>query len=104
MLDPTKLNEMMQQAQRMQDEMMAELRKKTVEGTSGGGLVAVTFNGLYEPTHVRIDPAALKQADAELLADLVRAAIANATQKVEEARAEHARGLAQGLGFPGLGL
>jgi nucleoid-associated protein EbfC len=104
MLDPAKLTEMMQQAQRMQDDMMAELKKRTVEGTSGGGLVSVTFNGLYEPVSVRIDPAALKQADAELLADLVRAAIANAAQKVEEARAEHARGLAQGLGIPGMSL
>lgn len=102
MLDPSKLAEMMQQAQRMQAEMTEELRKKNLEGTAGGGLVAVTLNGLYEVVKVRIDPAALKQADAPLLEDLVRAAISNATQKVEEARADHAQGLAQSLGIPGM--
>ena len=104
MFDPSKLSEMMQQAQRMQDEMMQVLRGKTVEGTAGGGLVAVKFNGLYEVLNVRIDPAALAQADASLLSDLVRAAISNGISKVEEARAEHAQGLAQSLGIPGARL
>ena len=69
-----------------------------VEGSAGGGLVVVQMTGELEVDSVRIDPKAMD--DRELLEDLVRAAVSDATQK---ARAEMARGMSDltgGLPIP----
>ena len=79
------MGEMMRQAQQMQAKMQAlreELRAREVEGTSGGGLVVIALNGASEPLRVKIDPTLL--GDAEMLEDLVLAALRDAQQKVQE--------------------
>jgi DNA-binding YbaB/EbfC family protein len=101
MFDPSKLSEMMQQAQQMQDRMQQDLRTKTVEGQAGGGLVKVTVNGLYEVARVQIDPRAIDASDPTMLEDLVRAAIGQALSRVEEVRMENARSMAGAMGLPG---
>jgi DNA-binding YbaB/EbfC family protein len=100
MLDPSKLGEMMKQAQEMQAKMQDELRRRALEGQAGGGLVTVTMNGLFEVTAVKIDPKVVDRNDVALLEDLVRAAVSQATAKVEEARLEQARGMASAFGIP----
>jgi len=101
MFDPSKLGEMMQQAQQMQDKMQAELKTKTSEGQAGGGMVKVQVNGLYEVLSVKIDKAAIDPNDVSLLEDLVRAAVGQALARVEEARMENARSMAGAMGLPG---
>lgn len=101
MIDPSRLQEMMREAQRLQERMQQELKAKSVEGQSGGGMVKVTLNGLLEVQSVRIDKAAVDANDLSLLEDLVRAALAQAIQRAEEARMEHTRSLAGNLGLPG---
>lgn len=79
------MGEMMRQAQQMQAKMQAlreELRQRQVEGTAGGGLVVVTLNGASEPLGVKIDKSLL--GDAEMLEDLVLAALRDAQQKVQD--------------------
>jgi DNA-binding YbaB/EbfC family protein len=81
--------QMMQQAQRMQDNLKRveqELATLEVTGQSGGGVVAVTITCKFETRRVRIDPSVL--ADAEMLEDLVTAAFNDA---VAQANAESAR-------------
>jgi DNA-binding YbaB/EbfC family protein len=100
MLDPEKLQEMMRQAQQMQQRVQDELRQRTVEGQAGGGMVTITMNGLFEVAAVKIDPKVVDPKDTALLEDLVRAAVSQATAKVEEARMEQARGMASAFGIP----
>jgi DNA-binding YbaB/EbfC family protein len=99
--DPSKLSEMMAQAQQMQQRMQDDLKKKAVEGAAGGGMVKVSVNGMFEVLSVKIDPAVVDKADVSLLEDLVRAAFSQALVRVEEARAEGARALAGSMGIPG---
>ncbi|MBI1948325.1 MAG: YbaB/EbfC family nucleoid-associated protein [Deltaproteobacteria bacterium] len=101
MIDPSKLQDMMREAQRLQERMQQELKGKVVEGQAGGGMVKVTLNGLLEVQSVKIDKGAVDPSDLTLLEDLVRAAVAQAIQRAEEARMEHTRSLAGNLGLPG---
>ena len=101
MFDPSKLSEMMQQAQQMQERMQRDLREKAVEGQAGGGLVKVTVNGLYEVSRVQIDKRVIDPNDPTMLEDLVRAAVGQALARVEEVRMENARSMAGAMGLPG---
>ena len=75
--------QMMQQAQRMQDNLkraQEELAQLEVTGAAGGGMVSITITGKFETRRVRIDPSVL--ADAEMLEDLITAAFNDAVAKV----------------------
>jgi DNA-binding YbaB/EbfC family protein len=100
MFDPSKMQDMMRQAQQLQTQMQENLKNRSVEGQAGGGLVTVTLNGLYEMTSLTIDPRAAGDADKTLLEDLVRAAYHAALEKVEAVRVEAARGMAGNFGLP----
>jgi DNA-binding YbaB/EbfC family protein len=73
-----------------------------VEGTAGGGVVTAKVNGRLELISVRIDPKLLADGDAELLEDLVTAAVNQALTKAREAAARSFSSLAGGLPIPGL--
>lgn len=73
-----------------------------VEGTAGGGVVTAKANGRLEVISVRIDPKLLADGDAELLEDLVTAAVNQALTKAREAAAKSFSSLAGGLPIPGL--
>ena len=101
---------MMKQAQKLQKQMMElqeEIGKKTVEGTSGGGMVKVIANGNQDILEVKIDPEVVDPEDIELLEDLIVAAIANAREKSKSLmEGEMGKMLPPGLanlGIPGLG-
>ena len=102
MIDPQKLADMMRQAQQLQEQLQQELAAKTVTGEAGGGMVRVVVNGLLEVKSVKIEKAAIDPSDPTMLEDLVRAAVGQALQAAEEARLEHTRKMAGGLGIPGL--
>jgi DNA-binding YbaB/EbfC family protein len=72
------MNKMLQEAQRMQDELakaQAEAANEIVEASAGGGMVMVKANGAGEVVEIRIDPRAIDPEDPELLADTVLAAV-----------------------------
>jgi DNA-binding YbaB/EbfC family protein len=100
MFDPSKLSEMMAQAQQMQQRLQDELKVKVLEGQAGGGMVKVEVNGMFEVTKVTIDKKVVDPSDVSLLEDLVRAAMSQALARVEEARMENARAMAGGMGLP----
>jgi len=98
--DPTKIAQMMGQAQAMQQKMLRELEATVVEGQAGGGMVRLKMNGNFQAVGLAIDPAVVNPADVGMLEDLVRAAINDASRRVEEARVEQARSLAGSMGLP----
>lgn len=75
---PKDMRQLMQQAQQMQEQMVAaqaELADKTYEGTAGGGVVKATIKGSGELVSVDIDPGVLDPDDAEMVGDLIVAAV-----------------------------
>lgn len=96
-----KLMKEAQKAQRQMEEAQEKLASMTVEGSAGGGLVVVTANGKGDVTAVKIDPQTIDPDDAELLEDLVAAAVGEAQRKAKELQ-ESEMGSAMG-GLGGMG-
>ena len=97
---------LMQQAREMQSravEMKARLSELRVEGTAGGGMVAVEATGDQRITACRIEPSLVSSGDREMLEDLVLSAVNQALEKSREAAAAEAQNLVGGLDVPGLG-
>lgn len=74
----------------------------TVEANVGGGAVTAKANGRLELLELRIEPKLLAEGDAELLEDLVTAAVNQALGKAREAAAQSLSSLAGGLPLPGI--
>jgi DNA-binding YbaB/EbfC family protein len=94
--------QLMQQAQRMQDDLkraQEELAKLEVTGESGGGMVSVTMNGRHEVRGVRIDRK-LFADDPEMAEDLVAAAINDAVNKISAASAQRMGEVTGGMNLP----
>lgn len=93
---------MMQQLQRLQQQMaeaQEKLATETVTATAGGGAIKVTMTGDQHCQSVEIDPDFLKDADAEMLDDLVLAAVNLALDKSRELQEKMMGPLAGGLPF-----
>ena len=93
---------LMQQAQRMQEEMkraQEEIGQAEVTGQAGGGIVSVVMSGRHEVRRVTIDRAAIGD-DHEMMEDLVAAAFNDAVNKVAALTQEKMGGLAQGMNLP----
>ena len=101
------MNKLIQQAQQMQEQMARvqdELASETVEASAGGGMVTVKATGAGEISEIKIDPKAIDPDDAELLEDMVLAAVNEAlrsAQALAQSKMTQATGLG-GLGIPGL--
>lgn len=100
------MNQLMQQAQRMQEAMQKAqqaLASIEVSGAAGGGLVNVTMSCNHQVRRVSIDPGLLGD-DRDMLEDLVAAAVNDALRKVEQATQEHMGGALGGMKLPGVNL
>jgi DNA-binding YbaB/EbfC family protein len=75
---------------------------KTVEGSSGGGMVNIVMNGKQEILSVRIDPEVVNREDIEMLQDLIVAAVNEAIRKSQEMMQEEMKKITGGLSIPGL--
>src|SRR6201998_2398196 len=80
--------------------MQAELDRLEIEGSAGGGLVAVTLSGKGDMRNVRIDDSLLKADQKEIVEDLIVAAHADAKRKLETTLAERMQALTGGLPLP----
>ena len=96
------IQQMMKQAQQMQERLQRELAETEVEATAGGGMVTVIMNGQKQVLRLTIDPEVVSQDDVEMLQDLIMAAINDAQRKVDEAVAGKMGGMMGGLTIPGL--
>jgi len=91
---------MMQQLQRLQQQMaeaQEHLAQETVTATAGGGAVKITMTGDQKCQSVEIDPTLLKDADAEMLQDLMLTAVNLALEKSRERQEQVMGPLAGGL-------
>lgn len=78
------LNSMMQQAQKMQEEMGKQMKELVVDSSAGGGAVTVKMRGDFEVLELNISPDLIKDGDVEMIQDLSIAALNEARRKVEE--------------------
>ncbi|WP_092529766.1 YbaB/EbfC family nucleoid-associated protein [Amycolatopsis arida] len=102
------MQQILQQAQKMQEQLLAaqqELAETEVTGSAGGGLVTATVSGGLELKSLAIDPKVVDPEDTETLADLVVAAVRDATASAQKLTEEKLGPLAGGLGggMPDLG-
>jgi DNA-binding YbaB/EbfC family protein len=95
---PGNMQAMMQQAQKMQEKLQAEIAQIRVEGTAGGGMVGIQMDGHKNVLAVKIDPEVA--GDVEMLQDLVLAACNEAVKKVDEESGKKMGGMLGGLGLP----
>jgi DNA-binding YbaB/EbfC family protein len=96
------IQEMMKQAQQMQDKLQKQMAEMKVEASSGGGMVTVVINGSKQLLSIKIDPEAVSRDDVEMLQDLILAAINDAHRKADEAMQQQMSGMMGGLKIPGM--
>jgi DNA-binding YbaB/EbfC family protein len=99
------MGNIMKQAQAMQEQLaklQAEVATKTVQASSGGGIVTVVANGAMEIVSVKIDPEFVKSNDVEMMQDLMMAGVNEALRKAREMVAQEMKGVTGGLQIPGL--
>ena len=96
---------MMKKVQKMQKEMkklQEDLKQRTVETTVGGGALTLVMNGEKTVESVHIDPSIIDPEDAEMLEDLVVAAVNEASKKVDDMMAQEMGKITGGMHLPGM--
>jgi DNA-binding YbaB/EbfC family protein len=96
------IQQMMKQAQQMQDKLQKQMADMRVEATAGGGMVTVVINGAKQVLSLKIDPEAVSKDDVEMLQDLILAAINDAHRKADEEMQKTRGGMMGGLKIPGM--
>ncbi|PWU05153.1 MAG: YbaB/EbfC family nucleoid-associated protein [Terriglobia bacterium] len=92
------MQQMMQQAAKMQEKLQQEIAQIKVEATAGGGMVTVHMDGQKNMLSVKIDPEVA--GDIEMLQDMIVAASNEATKKVDEQIKGKMGGMLGGMGLP----
>ena len=95
---PGNMQQMMKQAQQMQQKLQEEIALIRVDATAGGGMVSVKMDGHKNVLAVKIDPEVA--GDVEMLQDMMVAAFNEAVKKVEEETQSKMGGLLGGMGLP----
>jgi nucleoid-associated protein EbfC len=80
--------------------LQRQVNSVTVEASAGGGMVTVKMNGQKQIVDIRIEPDVFANKDQEMLQDLVRAAVNEASRRVDEELANQMKNLAGGI--PGI--
>jgi DNA-binding YbaB/EbfC family protein len=96
---------LLKQAQQMHTkiaELQEEMAGKTVEASSGGGMVSIVMNGKQEVLSIRIDPEVVNREEIDMLQDLIAAAMNEAIRKSHEMVTEEMKKITGGLAIPGL--
>jgi len=96
------IQNMLKQAQKMQEKMQQELSEMKIEGSSGGGMVTVILDGNRNLMDIKINPEVVNKEDVMMLQDLISAAFNDAAAKVEEEMSSKLGSLGAGLKIPGL--
>jgi DNA-binding YbaB/EbfC family protein len=99
------MGNLLKQAQQLQTKMaklQEELEEKTVEASSGGGMVTVVVNGRQEILSINIEPEVIDPDDREMLQDLIMAAINDGLAKAKQMVSEEMGKLTGGLNLPNI--
>jgi DNA-binding YbaB/EbfC family protein len=98
------VNALMKQAQKMQTEMLQaqeQLKDEVVEASAGGGMVKVKMGGDLTLREIAIDPDAIDPEEAELLAEMVQAAVNEGLRAAQELASSKMGGITGGMGGMG---
>ncbi|ORU91760.1 MAG: nucleoid-associated protein [Cycloclasticus sp. symbiont of Poecilosclerida sp. N] len=97
------LGDLMQQAQKMQEQMQEaqqKLAETEVTGESGAGLVKIVMTGKHEARRLSIDSSLMADNDQEMLEDLIVSAINDAVRKVENENKNSMSNMTAGIPLP----
>jgi len=94
------LQQILTQFRQMQENLQKQVESVHVEASAGGGMVTVKMNGQKQVTDLRIDPEVFSGKDQELLQDLVRAAVNEASRRVDDELTSQMKNIAGGI--PGM--
>jgi len=96
------IQNMMKQAQQMQERLQKQMAELRIEATAGGGMVTVVVNGGKQLMSIKIDPEVVVKEDVEMLQDLILAAVNDAQRKADEEMSKSMGGMMGGLKIPGM--
>ena len=99
------MNQIMKQAQQFQQkmgQMQEELAQKQITSTVGGGMVSATVNGKHELIALKIEKEVIDPEEAEMLQDLIVAAVNDAMKQAQDMIQSEMAKLTGGLKIPGL--
>ena len=99
------MGNLLKKAQQLQERMaklQEELGEKTIETSSGGGMVTIVANGKQEIISIKIDPEVVDADDIEMLEDLILAAINDALYQTKQMVSEEMAKLTGGVSIPGM--
>src|SRR5678815_1137663 len=96
------MQQLMKQAQKMQDQLQKQMESTVVEATAGGGMVSVKMNGNKQLVSIQIDQEVFTGGDKEMLQDLIVAAVNEGIRKIDEALAGQLGNLTAGMKIPGM--
>jgi len=96
------MQQLMKQAQKMQEQLQKNMEATVVEASAGGGMVSVKMNGNKQLLSIQIDQEVFGSGDKEMLQDLVVAAVNEGIRKVDEALSGQIGNMTGGLKIPGL--
>ena len=97
------IQQMLSRLRQVQEDLQRQVNSVTVEASAGGGMVAVKMNGQKQVVDVRIEPEVFASKDQEMLQDLIRAAVNEASRRVDDELANQMKNLAGGIpGMAGL--
>jgi DNA-binding YbaB/EbfC family protein len=99
-LEVNALQQMLSRLRQVQEDLQRQVNSVAVEASAGGGMVTVKMNGQKQVLDVKIEPDVFASKDQEMLQDLFRAAVNEASRRVDEELANQMKSLAGGL--PGL--
>jgi nucleoid-associated protein EbfC len=108
LMEVNALQQMLSKFRQLQDDLQRQVNSVNVEASAGGGMVNVKMNGQKQIVEIRIEPEIFAGKDQEMLQDLVRAAVNEASRRVDDELANQMKNLAgsvpgmSGLKIPGL--
>jgi nucleoid-associated protein EbfC len=96
------MQQMMKQAQQMQERLQKQMTDMRVEASAGGGMVMVVINGNKQIQSIKIDPEVVSGDDVEMLQDLIVAALNDAYRKADDEMQKSMGGMLGGMRIPGM--
>jgi DNA-binding YbaB/EbfC family protein len=102
-MEVSALQQMLSRLRQVQEDLQRQVNAVAVEASAGGGMVTVKMNGQKQVLEVRIEPEIFAGKDVEMLQELVRAAVNEASRRVDDELANQMKSLAGSIpGMPGL--
>src|SRR3974390_3597428 len=91
------LQQMLSRLRQVQEDLQRQVNSVAVEASAGGGMVTVRMNGQKQVLDVKIEPDVFASKDQEMLQDLIRAAVNEASRRVDDELANQMKSLSSGL-------